>query len=123
MSTKTTTMVHDVSEKSGRAIPTRTPRSRRVRMTLVRLTFILPLVLYLLIFYGYPLFYSIQISLEKYDLQAEITGVAAFAGLSNYIADFQDPTFKIAALHTLLFTVLSIVPQFLIGLALALFFS
>ena len=123
MSTKTTAMVHDVSAGRGQTLPTRTPRSRRVRITLVRLTFLLPLVLYLVTFYGYPLFYSIQISLEKYDLQAEITGVAVFAGLSNYIADFQDPTFKLAALHTLLFTVLSIVPQFLIGLALALFFS
>lgn len=123
MSTKTAAMVHDVSAERGRTMPTRPPRRRRALTALVRLTFILPLILYLVIFYGYPLFYSIQISLEKYDLQAEITGVAAFAGLSNYIADFQDPTFKIAALHTLLFTVLSIVPQFLIGLALALFFS
>ncbi|MBV9228978.1 MAG: sugar ABC transporter permease [Chloroflexi bacterium] len=116
-------MVHDIPAGSRRTLPTRTRRNRRVRVTLVRLTFLLPLVIYLATFYGYPLFYSIQISLEKYDLQAEITGVAAFAGLSNYIADFQDPTFKFAALHTLLFTVLSIVPQFLIGLALAVFFS
>ena len=74
------------------------------------------------IFYGYPLWYSIQISLENYDLQAEITGVASFIGFSNYLADFHDPTFQAAALHTLLFTVLSIIPQFLLGLALALFF-
>lgn len=98
-------------------------RSRRFRRTtLIRLTFLLPAILYLLIFYGYPLFYSLQISFEKYDLQAEITGTAPFIGLSNYIADIHDPTFRIAALHTLLFTVLSIVPQFLIGLALAVFF-
>jgi multiple sugar transport system permease protein len=99
------------------------PRRRRRRLTLVRLSFLLPLLLYLLIFYAYPLFYSLQISLQRYDLQAEITGVAPFIGLENYLADFRNATFQGAALHTLLFTVLSIVPQFLFGLALALFFN
>ncbi len=92
------------------------------RTFLVRLTFLLPLLLYIAILYGYPLFYSIQISLEKYDLAAEITGVTSFVGLNNYMAIFHDPTFQRAALNTLFFTVLSIVPQFLIGLGLAVFF-
>jgi multiple sugar transport system permease protein len=97
-------------------------RKRAWRILLVRLTFLLPLFFYGAIFYGYPLFYSIQISLEKYDLRAEITGVTEFIGVTNYITDFRDPTFQTAALHTVLFTVLSIVPQFLLGLGLALFF-
>jgi multiple sugar transport system permease protein len=90
--------------------------------TLARALFLLPLALYVAIFYGYPLFYSVQISLEKYDLGAEITGVAPFIGLENYVAVFHDPTFPMALTNTVLFTVLSIVPQFLIGLALAVFF-
>jgi multiple sugar transport system permease protein len=92
------------------------------RASLVRLTFLLPLFLYVVIFYGYPLFYSVQVSLEKYDLGAAITGIAPFVGLQNYVADVHDPTFQKAALNTLLFTVVSIVPQFLIGLGLAVFF-
>lgn len=123
MSAKTATIAHGDSVEREHPVHTRSPRARRVRIIWVRLSFLLPLILYLLIFYGYPLFYSLQISLEQYDLQAEITGVTSFAGISNYLVDFQDPTFKLAALHTLLFTVLSIVPQFLIGLALAVFFS
>lgn len=123
LSTKTTAMVDAVAVERKHSLSTRLLRIRRRRILLMRLTFLLPLVLYLVIFYGYPLFYSIQISLENYDLQAEITGVATFTGLANYIADFQDPTFQAATLHTLLFTVMSIVPQFVIGLALALFFS
>lgn len=107
---------------SHERLATRGQRRRTWRVSLVRLTFLLPLLLYIVIFYGYPLWYSLQISLEKYDLQAEITGVAPFNGLANYLNDFRDPTFQAAALHTLLFTVLSIVPQFLIGLALAVFF-
>src|SRR5581483_6229268 len=86
------------------------------RLLLIHLTFLLPLLLYVAIFYGYPLFYSIQISLEKYDLGAEITGVAEFIGLSNYFTILRDPTFQTAAFHTLLFTLLSIVPQFVLGL-------
>jgi len=97
-------------------------RRRLRRFPLARVTFLLPAIIYMLLFYGYPLFYSIQVSLEKYDLQAEISGVAAFVGLNNYIAVVQDPTFRDAAIHTLLFTVLSIVPQFILGMALAVFF-
>lgn len=113
-----------MEEKRPAHVPVVVRRQRRhfKRSYLARLLFLLPLILYLLIFYGYPLWYSIQISLENYDLQAEITGVASFIGLSNYLADFRDPTFQVAALHTFLFTVLSIIPQFLLGLALALFF-
>ena len=96
---------------------------RRWRKQLIRLTFLLPLLLYIIIFYGYPLIYSIQISLEQYDLQAEILGSAPFVGLANYFAVISNSTFQSAAIHTLLFTLLSIAPQFLLGLGLALFFE
>ncbi len=43
--------------------------------------------------------------------------------MQNYIVDFHNPTFQTALLNTILFTVLSIVPQFLIGLGLAVFFD
>ncbi|MBA2394186.1 MAG: sugar ABC transporter permease [Ktedonobacteraceae bacterium] len=123
LSTKKPAVMRTIFTRRKPSITARMLRTRHLRVSLVRLTFLLPLILYLAAFYGYPLFYSIQISLEKYDLQAEITGVTSFVGAANYLADFQDPTFKTAALHTFLFTILSIVPQFLIGLALAVFFS
>lgn len=123
VSTKKPALARTVATERKPFVTARRLHIRHLRLSLVRLTFLLPLILYLVAFYGYPLFYSIQISLEKYDLQAEITGVTSFVGAANYLADFQDPTFKTAALHTFLFTILSIVPQFLIGLALALFFS
>lgn len=121
MSVKTRMFVSDLT--LARATGSTVRPRRRWRKHLVRLTFLLPLLLYVAIFYGYPLFYSLQISLEQYDLQAEIIGSAPFIGLANYFAVMGDPTFQSAALHTLLFTVLSIVPQFLIGLGLALFFT
>ncbi len=123
LSTKKNVMADAVPIERKTSLSTGPYSMKHMRRSLMRFLFVLPLILYLAVFYGYPLFYSIQISLEKYDLQAEITGITSFAGLANYIADFQDPTFKSAALHTFLFTVVSIVPQFLIGLALAVFFS
>ncbi|GHO79833.1 sugar ABC transporter permease [Ktedonobacter sp. SOSP1-85] len=96
---------------------------RSSRSRLVRFSFLVPVIIYLLIFFGYPLYYSISVSLEKYTLQTEYTGNAPFIGLSNYIAVLQDATTGGAALHTLIFTVGSIVPQFVIGLALAVFFT
>lgn len=122
LSTKKPAVAQTVVERKSSTIA-RLSRIRHLRISLVHLTFLIPLILYLVAFYGYPLLYSIQISLEKYDLQAEITGVTSFIGAANYLADFQDPTFKSAAFHTFLFTILSILPQFLIGLALAVFFS
>ena len=121
MATETHRLTKERASTERRTIIRR--RRRGWGVLLVRLTFLLPLLLYVALFYGYPLFYSIQISLEKYDLAAEITGVTSFIGWNNYIADFHEPTFQKAALNTLLFTVLSIVPQFLIGLGLAVFFQ
>ncbi len=83
----------------------------------------LPVILYLVIFFGYPLYYSITVSLQDYNLQTEYTGIAPFIGLKNYINVWQDITVHVAAWHTVIFTVGSIVPQFLIGLGLALFFT
>jgi multiple sugar transport system permease protein len=93
------------------------------RFPWVRATFLLPVIVYLVLFYGYPLFYSLAVSLQRYNLQAEITGNAAFIGLANYLNVYSDPIFQQSLGRTVLFTVGSIIPQFVIGLALAVFFS
>jgi multiple sugar transport system permease protein len=97
-------------------------RWRYRRRQWVRLMFLAPAILYLIIFYGYPLYYSFMVSFEHYTLQEEVSGVAAFTGLANYVTVIRDPAFQLAAVHTLVFTFCSIIPQFLIGLGLALFF-
>jgi len=95
---------------------------KRTRL-LLRVSFLLPAMLYIVFFFGYPLYYSVSVSLQHYDLYAEITGQAAFIGLKNYVIDVGDVVFSQAALQTLVFTVCSIIPQFLLGLGLALFFQ
>lgn len=107
----------------ARAASRRGQRRRSRYKGLIRFSFLLPVILYLLIFFGYPLYYSLTVSLQDYNLQTEYTGIAPFIGLTNYLNVLQDPTVRMAAWHTLIFTVGSIVPQFLIGLGLALFFA
>ncbi len=121
-----TTYTHASSpleEKSRDTHNKRKHRSRSVHTFLIRFSFLLPVILYLLLFFGYPLYYSIAVSLQNYSLQTEYTGIAPFIGLQNYLNVLQDATARMAAWHTLIFTVGSIVPQFLLGLGLALFFA
>jgi multiple sugar transport system permease protein len=93
------------------------------RRSMIRFAFLIPAILYLLLFFGYPLYYSFSVSFERYDLQAEVSGSAPFIGLGNYISVFQDAVFRQSIARTVLFTLGSIIPQFIIGLALALFFT
>ncbi len=84
--------------------------------------FLAPVVIYLALFYAYPLYRNIELSLKDYTVRAFVQGDAAFAGLDNYIEVFANPTFGPALVHTALFTAISIAFQFTIGLALAVFF-
>lgn len=88
-----------------------------------RLAFLLPAALYVLIFFGYPLVNNISISLRDYTTRSFFTGEAPFTGLANYGTVFTSPLFGKAVANTVVFTVGSIVFQFTIGLALAVFFA
>jgi multiple sugar transport system permease protein len=52
-----------------------------------------------------------------------VQGGAPFSGLDNYRTVVQDPVFGPALLHTVLFTAVSLIFQFSIGMALAVFFT
>ena len=84
--------------------------------------FLAPVTIYLFIFYAYPLYRSLDLSLRNYTVRSFVHGHAPFSGFKNYRIDLHDPTFTPALLHTLIFTVVSIAFQFVIGLALAVFF-
>ena len=82
-----------------------------------------PLVLYLLLFYAYPLYKNIDLSIRDYTIRTFVFGGAPLVGLDNYRSVLKDPTFLPALTHTLIFTFGSIAAQFAIGMALAVFFS
>ncbi|MEV0091203.1 sugar ABC transporter permease [Streptomyces sp. NPDC050738] len=84
--------------------------------------FLAPVVLYLALFYAYPLYRNLDLSLRHYTVRSFVQGNAPFAGLDNYRTVLADATFLPALLHTALFTAVCLVFQYAIGLALAVFF-
>lgn len=100
------------------------PRRRsRFSRYATRWLFVAPAVLFVLVFFGYPIIQNVVMSLQKYTTATFYTGEAPWVGIANYASTFSDPIFATTILNTALFTVGSIVLQFGIGLALALFFK
>lgn len=85
--------------------------------------FILPAVLFVLIFVGYPIIYNIILGFQKVDLQALGTGNKTFVGFDNYIELFKNPVLKISLWNTLYFSVVCILLQFVIGFSFAILFN
>ncbi|MFJ8545032.1 carbohydrate ABC transporter permease [Streptomyces sp. NPDC093586] len=84
--------------------------------------FLTPVTLYLVLFYAYPLYRNIDLSLRNYTVRSFVRGDAPFTGLENYRTVLDDPTFAPALLHTAVFTAVCLAFQYAIGLALAVFF-
>lgn len=112
------------SRPLGGAAPSRgRPRRRRwSRAEWARLLFIAPVAIYLLFIFAYPIGFNIWLTFQQFDLASLITGASKFVGLDNITKALANPNFGRAAVNTLVFTVVSIVVQFVIGMALALFF-
>ncbi|MEU6475229.1 sugar ABC transporter permease [Streptomyces massasporeus] len=85
--------------------------------------FLAPVTLYLALFYAYPLYRNLDLSLRDYTVRSFVQGNAPFTGIENYRTVLDDPTFAPALLHTVLFTAVCLVFQYAIGLALAVFFT
>jgi multiple sugar transport system permease protein len=84
--------------------------------------FILPALLYMLLMVGYPMIENIRLSF--YDVNVmNIATTPSFVGLANYKKIFADEIFLKSTYNTLVYTVLSILFQFILGFALALLFS
>ncbi len=84
--------------------------------------FLAPVVVYLGLFYAYPLYKNVDLSLRDYTVMSFVHGGAPFAGLGNYRVVVGDATFVPALWHTLVFTGASLFFQYTIGLGLAVFF-
>lgn len=85
--------------------------------------FVLPAFLYMMYFVGYPIISNIILSLQDVTAKTLTADVKSFVGLDNYVKMFNDTVLQTALKNTLVFTVCSLVFQFLIGFALALFFN
>src|SRR5690625_3709212 len=105
--------------------------SRRVRLfsfksikltSLLKYTFLLPAIIFVLLFMLYPILYNIIISFQDVTIM-NINGVKNFVKFENYREVLSNSTFLIALKNTLIYTSVCIVFQFTIGFLLALFFN
>ena len=101
-----------------------TPRRHAVRWRkLGGYLFLLPAVAYITATMLYPVAYNIRMSLEDVNIRTFLSGEAPFIGLDNYRTVVNDPAFRHAIGISLIFTGGSLVFQFTLGFALALFFN
>lgn len=97
--------------------PRRARRGRPYQRWYVPYLFLLPgLALYLL-WAVYPLLYQLYISF--FDWKIMPGQVSEWVGLQNYIDAFSDKTFGMALSNTVMYAIVTVIGQMLIGLALA----
>jgi multiple sugar transport system permease protein len=93
------------------------------RHQLIGLLFLLPAIVYVAAFYVYPILLNIVMSFQRYTARSFVTGEAPFIGFGNFNRLFSNPNFPVALHNTIVFTLGSLVAQFVIGLTLAVFFN
>lgn len=85
--------------------------------------FVLPAFIYMLVFVGYPIIRNIILSFQDVSAGNLVRGTKNFILFDNYMELFRDSVFRTSLFNTLRYTVLCLIFQFIIGFALALFFS
>lgn len=85
--------------------------------------FVAPMLLFIVLMLGYPIFANVQMSFYDVTVATFRAGNAPFVGLENYLNLLRDPAFLKVIGLSFAFTTTSIILQFTIGFALALFFN
>lgn len=85
--------------------------------------FVLPAFIYMIYFVGYPIVSNIILSLQDVTVQTLKQDIKPFIGLKNYIELFKDPVLMTSLKNTFIFTICSLLFQFIFGFALAIFFN
>ncbi|GGW76969.1 carbohydrate ABC transporter permease [Streptomyces griseoloalbus] len=119
----TSTVTAPASATTPGKAPAPDPARTRLRRRIAQWGFVAPAVVFMLLFFGYPLVRNVLMSFQHYTPKTFFTGEAPFNGTDNWSSVFQDVLFGKALWHTLVFTVGSLLGQFCIGLALAVFFN
>lgn len=97
--------------------------TRRGRQLLGNNLFVLPAAIFVTLVMFYPIAYNLYLSLYDANVGNFLAGNAPFIGLENYRELLGDSAFWNALVVSGLFTLSSIIFQFTIGFALALFFN
>jgi multiple sugar transport system permease protein len=97
------------------AAPTKRRKYNRSEM-LAAAVFVLPFVVVYGVLFVYPTIQMVMLSLQK----APLIGPGTFIGIDNYIKLFNDKLFGVALWNTVYFVLLSVVPNTLMALLIAL---
>ncbi len=90
---------------------------RSKRLKLVGLFFVLPGLISYFVWTLYPIFSAFLISLYKWNLNPDLP--SKFVGLANYVHAFQDPVVGVAFRNTILYTVITVPGQIVLGFLIA----
>ncbi len=85
--------------------------------------FITPLLIYIVLFYVAPLVQNISMSMHRFTRKSFVTGQAPFVGFDIFQELFSNSEFWQTLRQTFIFVIGSITFQYVIGLALAVFFN
>jgi trehalose/maltose transport system permease protein len=77
---------------------------------------VLPSLLIIVVVAFFPILYGVVLSLTD----STVSAFGSFVGFENYVEMFQDPDFRVSLTNTVIFTVVSVVLEFIIGLGIAL---
>ncbi|WP_022884721.1 carbohydrate ABC transporter permease [Glaciibacter superstes] len=126
MSDKTATVRR--APAAGGAARVNRPRdtnSHRVirRRQLFAWLFIAPAIVYVAIFFGYPIVNNLTMSFQDFTTTTFYTGEAPWVGFDNYVSVVSSALFARLSVNTAVFTILSLAVTFVIGMLLALFFN
>jgi multiple sugar transport system permease protein len=112
----------------GSATPSRRqgvhlPRLRGRHGLLTAVAFISPLVVYLVLFYAFPLIENVSMSLHRFTRRTFVTGDAPYVGTAIYREVVSSAAFWPTVIQTVLFVAVSLALQYCLGMALAVFFQ
>ncbi|MGL4676378.1 MAG: carbohydrate ABC transporter permease [Brevinema sp.] len=85
--------------------------------------FVLPAVIYMLFFIGFPIIFNIGLSFFNANLQNISQSTYIFVGWENYRKILANDIFWLALKNTMIYTISSLSIQFILGFLLALFFN
>jgi multiple sugar transport system permease protein len=119
----TMTPIRPSSARASRPPRVRAGRTGQRSSRWAAVGFVSPLIAYLVLFYAYPLAQNVVMSLHRFDRSTFVYGGAPFVGLDIYREIVAEPRFWTVVEQTAVFTLVSLSCQYVIGLALAVFFQ
>lgn len=96
-------------------------RSVNIQTKRFGLKMLSPTVVVLLIMTTYPLLFTLVYSFTDYNLLRSLKNGSEFIGLGNYTKLLRNPYFQQSILNTVKFTILAVIFEMIVGLAVALF--